>query len=115
MQTLFGSSVPAFLFVTLLLAGGASIAMGQALARAWRPRALVVVYALLLGGADRFLVFALADGRLLSMPGYLLDTAVVMALAHVAYQATRAHRMVTQYPWLYERVGTFSWRERPPP
>lgn len=112
MRDLTGASLPVFLVLTVLLAGGAGMAMGQALARAWRPRALVVFYALLLGGADRFLVFALFDGPLLSVTGYLVDTAVVMALALAAYQATRAHRMVTQYPWLYERAGTFGWRER---
>ena len=29
-----------------------------------------------------------------------------------AYQVTRARWMVTQYPWLYERAGLFSWREK---
>jgi hypothetical protein len=25
---------------------------------------------------------------------------------------TQARKMVKQYPWLYERSGLFSWRER---
>jgi hypothetical protein len=112
MRALTGASLPVFLLFTVLLAGGAGIAMGQAMARAWRPRALVVVYALLLGGGDRFLVLALFGGPLLSISGYLVDTTAVMALALAAYQATRAYRMVTQYPWIYERTGIFGWRER---
>jgi hypothetical protein len=112
MRDLTGASWQVFLVLTVGLAGGAGLAMGQSLARAWRPRALVVVYALLLGAADRFLVFALFQGPLLSFVGYLIDTAIVLALALAAYQATRAYRMVTQYPWLYERTGVFGWRER---
>ena len=27
---------------------------------------------------------------------------------------TRARQMARQYPWLYERTGPFSWRERKP-
>jgi len=29
----------------------------------------------------------------------------------VAYRVIRAHKMVTQYPWLYQRAGLFSWRK----
>jgi hypothetical protein len=112
MRALTGVGLPVFLILTVLLAGGASVAMGQALARAWRPRALVVVYALLLGAADRFLSFALFGAPLLSPVGYVVDTAVLLALALAAFQATRAWRLAMQYPWLYERVGLFGWRER---
>jgi hypothetical protein len=71
-----------------------------------------VAYALLLGAADRFLAYALFDGALLSVPGYLIDTAVLVAITLVAHRITRAQRMVSQYPWLYRRTGLFSWRER---
>jgi hypothetical protein len=27
---------------------------------------------------------------------------------------TKARKMVCQYPWLYERSGLFSWRDRNP-
>jgi hypothetical protein len=112
MRDLTGTSGLVFLVLTVVLAGGAAMAMGQALARAWRPRGLVIVYALLLGGAERFLAYALFQAPLLSVVGYLVDTATLLLLALAAFQATRAYRMVTQYPWLYERSGVFGWRER---
>ncbi len=112
MRAFAGNDWSAFVAVTLVLAGAAALAMGRALARGWRPRWQAVLYALLLAGASRFLLFALFDGRLLGVGAYLLDASVLTALALVGYQATRAHRMVMQYPWLYERAGIFSWRER---
>jgi hypothetical protein len=85
---------------------------GQALANAWQPQWQVVVYCLLLGLLDRFLGFALFGGPLLSVAGYLIDTAVLLAIGLFAYRFMRAYRMVSQYPWLYERAGLFSWREK---
>jgi hypothetical protein len=35
-------------------------------------------------------------------------------IASAAWRATRARRMTLQYPWLYERVGLFGWREHLP-
>jgi branched-chain amino acid transport system ATP-binding protein len=67
---------------------------------------------MLLACADRFLVYALFQGRLLSLAGYVVDAAILVAIALVAYRARRARQMVVQYPWLYERTGMFSWRER---
>jgi len=29
-----------------------------------------------------------------------------------AYRLTLARRMTVQYPWLYERTGIFTWRNR---
>jgi hypothetical protein len=66
----------------------------------------------LLGLATRFLSFALFEGRLLHLPGYLIDVAVLTAMAFLAYRMTRVRKMVSQYPWLYERVGLFAWRDR---
>ena len=58
-------------------------------------------YAALLGFLDRFIHWSLFDGDLLSPAGYLLDTAVLIAIALVAYRITQATKMVRQYPWLY--------------
>ena len=55
-----------FLLVTLVLGGGAATLAGRAIAATWRPWWQVVVYALILGGAVRFIHFALFDGTLLS-------------------------------------------------
>ena len=105
-------SIPAFIGVTLAFMGGCAFMTGQAVANTWRPLWQVVAYCLLLGAADRFLVFALFGGPLLDLAGYLLDTALLTAIGTAAWRMTRARRMCLQYPWLYERAGLFGWRER---
>ena len=105
------SSPAGFVIVTIFVSGGASYLMGQAMAFNWRPSWQVILYAFLLGGADRFLSFALFDGRLLSPTGYLIDTALLLIIALAAYRVTVAALMVRQYPWLYARTGLFGWRE----
>ena len=112
MIALLGTSLPVFIAVTVVLAGGAAFMTGQALSAHWRPAWQVVGYSLLLGFADRFIVFSLFGGELLSLSGYLIDTAVIMGIALLSYRATRARTMVAQYPWLYERAGPFGWREK---
>lgn len=112
MEQVIGSSLPVFLGVTCILAGGAAWLTGQAVAANWRPAWQVVLYSFLLGLADRFIVFALFDGELLSLTGYLVDSLVLLAMAATAYRLTLVARMVRQYPWLYERTGAFAWRER---
>ena len=98
--------------VVLLAMGFAASMTGQALANTWRPPWQVFVYCLLLGLTDRFLVFALYEGQLLSIAGYAVDTGVLMAIAFTAFRFTLARRMVAQYPWLYDRAGLFGWRPR---
>ena len=104
-------NLPVFIGITLVLGGGGAWMMGRALAANWRPVWQLVGYALLLGLADRFLVYALFEGELLSLRGYLLDTAVILGIALVSFRVTRVNTMVNQYPWLYRRVGPFGWRE----
>ncbi len=108
--TLTGSAPGVFIGITLALMGGCAFMSGQALASTWRPMWQAVPYALLLGLADRFLGYALFQGPLLSGRGYVLDALVLCAASLAAYRMTRAHQMVTQYPWLYERRGLFGWR-----
>ena len=52
-----------------------------------------------------------AATTLINLVAYVIGTAVLVGIAFVAYRATQAHKMVTQYPWLYERAGPFSWRK----
>lgn len=113
MESLIGNSFWVFFFVTLIIAGGAAFMMGQVIARTWRPAWQGVLYSLLLTAADRFMIYALFDGVLLSIPGFLFDAAVLTAIAMLAFRLTRARKMVTQYPWLYESAGPFHWREKP--
>ena len=111
MIALLGTSLPVFIAVTVVLGGGAAFMTGQALSAHWRPVWQAVGYSLLLGLADRFIIFSLFGGELLSLSGYVIDTAVIMTVALLSYRATRARTMVAQYPWLYERAGPFGWRK----
>jgi len=102
----------AFLILTVVLFGGAAALTGQALARNWRPPWQIVLYALLLAGADRFLLYALFGAALLSPAGYAAAAAILSLATAVSYRVTQASRMVAQYPWLYERAGPLGWRAR---
>lgn len=99
-----------FLGTTVFLMGGFSFMTGHALAATWRPWWQTIPYALMLGGVDRFLIYALFNGTLLSATGFLLDTAVLLLISLASYRLTQARKMVNQYPWLYERSGPFAWR-----
>ena len=37
---------------------------------------------------------------------------ILLAIASFAHRVTRVHRMVSQYPWLYERSSPLSWRTK---
>src|SRR5262245_27344259 len=104
-------SVYAFLLVTVLLGGGAAFLSGRAVARSWKPFGRVAIYMLLLGLAVRFLHWGLfagatyaswreLQGTLISPHYYIVDTAVLIALAALGYRLERARRMTTQYGWI---------------
>ncbi|UCH73593.1 MAG: hypothetical protein JSU82_14815 [Rhodospirillales bacterium] len=112
MEQLIGNSLAVFIGLTCVIAGGAAWMTGQALAATWRPVWQAVAYALLLALADRFLIFALFEGELLSLAGFALDGAVLVVIALAGHRITLAAQMVKQYPWLYERRGLLSWRPR---
>ena len=114
-MSLLGNSVGVYLGLTVCLMGFAAFMTGQATAVTWRPAWHALVYALLLGLADRFLAYALFGGSLLSPSAYLVDTSTLAAIALLAWRLGRARKMVSQYPWLYERVGLLGWRSRTPP
>lgn len=114
MNELLGASIPEFLGITVVLFGGAAFLMGQALAETWRPVWQNVLYGAMLAMGDRFILFALFGEDLLSIWGYLVHAAVLIAISLTAYRMSRAWRMVRQYPWLYERTGLFTWREKTP-
>ena len=57
-------------------------------------------------------LYALFGGDLLSLSGFLIDFAVLTVLALLAYRVTLVRKMVNQYPWRYERVSLFNYRER---
>jgi hypothetical protein len=108
-----GVTWPVFIGVVVCLFGFAALMTGQALAQTWRPAWQLVPYSLLLALGTQFFGWALFEGRLL-LVGWLIDAAVLFAMAFLAYRITRVHKMVAQYPWLYERAGLFGWREKRP-
>jgi len=114
-MSLLGNSVGVYFGLTVCLMGFAAFMTGQATAQTWKPAWHAVVYSALLGGADRFLAYALFRGSLLSLPAYLVDTATLAAIALLAWRLGRARKMVSQYPWLYEPAGPFAWRDKAPP
>jgi len=113
MQALTGdASIGVTFGLTVVLFGAAAWMLGQALALTWRALWQIAPYIALLAAADRFASFALFEGELLAPAGFLIDAAVLGAIATAAFLATRAAKMVQQYPWLFERSGPFAWRER---
>lgn len=114
------------LALTLILFGGTAVLMGNAIADTWRPMWQNVIYGCLLAIVDQFLGFALFDGPFFidslvssdaqplvpALVEYLFDAVVLSAISLLAYRVTIARKMVTQYPWLYERAGLLAWRPR---
>jgi hypothetical protein len=115
MEEMLGTSLPVFVAVTLVFMGGAACLTGQALAATWRPLAHLILYCFLLGLTDRFLVWSLFQGELLSLSGFLVDTLLITGFALVAYRITRISKTVSQYPWLYERDGLWRYRAKKAP
>ncbi|WP_413203653.1 DUF6867 family protein [Rhodospirillum sp. A1_3_36] len=111
-NALLGSSPLVFLLFTVVMVGWAAFMTGNALASTWRPMIQTVPYGILTGLANRFFVFALFGGELLSVTGFLIDTTILIGISLLAYRMTQARKMVGQYPWLYERTGLLGWREK---
>ena len=109
-----------FFFLTVVIGGGASLAMGRAMALKWGSFRQVLFYACLLGLADRFLHWGLFldkpldvyKGTITSIQYYAVDTAVLILFASLAYRLTQARQMTTQYRWLYRRTSPLTWEER---
>ncbi len=109
---MFGTTLPVFIGLTLILFGRAAWTTGQALATTWRPMVQLLPYGLLMAAGNRFFDYALFGGALLSLAGYVLSVVVVVVISAASYRMTLARKMVTQYPWLYEPAGLLSWRDR---
>jgi hypothetical protein len=105
-------SLGEFVFVTLILGGGAAWLAGRSLARSWEPAWKAALWMLPLAAAVRFIHFALFSGSLLTLHYYLVDLAILVALALAGHRATLTGQMVRQYEWLYQRAGPFGWRAR---
>jgi hypothetical protein len=95
-----------------LLGGGAAWLAGRAIAATWRPWWHVVAYMVVLGGAVRFMHFALFQSVLLSLHYYLVDTAVCLVGGLLGFRLMRVTQMTTCYGWLNQRDGLLTWRRR---
>jgi hypothetical protein len=99
-----------FLFMTVIIAGGAAFLAGRALALKWRPEWMAIAYMAPLAAALRFFHYALFNGSLLSLHYFLVDFVILVAAAVLGYRLMRVKQMTSQYPWLYQRAGLLSWR-----
>ncbi len=99
-------------FVTLVLGGGCAHLAGQAIATTWRSIWIAVLAMLPMGFAVRFVHFALFNEALFVPQTYVVETVILIAIACLAFQRTRAQQMVRQYYWLYEPNGPLGWRLR---
>lgn len=112
MDGILGAPLGVFIGLTIILMGGCGFMMGQSLAQSWKAEWGVYVYSLFIAFADRFLVYALFQGQLFSVQGFLVHWLVILLISLLAFRVARARRMVQQYPWLYVRTGPLSWREK---
>jgi len=101
-----------FLFLTLIIGGGAAFMAGRGMAIKWRPLWMTLFASVLLTLGLRFLHFALFEGQLTSVHYLITDFIVVAAFAVLGHRTTLAKKMVRQYPWLYEKTGPLNWRAK---
>jgi branched-chain amino acid transport system ATP-binding protein len=114
-ESWLGISISAF-----VVFGGFALMTGQALARTWRAGSQSIGYGVLLSLGARLNEFVLFIGRAQRLDEYIFDNLVfvlvnmvfLVAVTALAHRITLARMMVTQYPWMYERVGLFSWRAK---
>jgi len=105
-------SIWIFLLVSVVMGGAAAWTSGKSLAQTWRPAWQIVPAMLVLGLGIRFIHFALFEGTLLSPHYYAIDVAILLVAAVLGYRHKRTLQMTTQYRWLYEKTGPFSWKEK---
>ena len=101
-----------FLLVTVVMGGWLAWMTGRAVALTWKPNFQLVLYILVLGLVLRFIHFALFQATLLTLHYYIIDTIVLMGFGFAGWRYNRARQMTTQYSWLFERTGPFSWKPR---
>jgi hypothetical protein len=106
------SSIWLFLLVTVIMGGWAAWRSGVAVAKTWKPVIILGFYMLMLGGAVRFIHFALFEGTLFSLRYYLIDTVIITIIAYLGWRHARAGAMARQYPFAFERSSPFGWRRK---
>jgi hypothetical protein len=90
-----------FVGVTLVLGGLASFASGRAAAVAWSRPTLLLLYAVFLAAAMRFLHWSLFQEPLGAPLAALVAYGWSLAAQGASWLAARRALMRRQYPWLY--------------
>ncbi len=111
MESILGATWGEFIFLTVIMFGGAAYMMGLSLAETWRPMAQCLPYGVLLGAANRLFGNFFFAHDVLSVPGLVVGTLFLILVALFAYRTTQARKMVAQYPWLYQRAGLMGWKK----
>ena len=101
-----------FLFLTVILGGGAAFMAGRSLAGGWKPIWLLMAYMIPFTGGLRFLHYALFQAQLTSLLYFITHGVILVGLAVLGYRITRVNQMTEKYPWLYEKVSPFGWRDK---
>ena len=114
LAALLGTTPSVFIGLTVILVGGAAILTGRAVANNWKPAWQVVAACFGLALANRFLTYALFQGELLNLPGLIVNFAVLSGLGLLSWRIAKVGKMVSQYPWRYERTSPFAYRELAP-
>ncbi len=112
MQLLIEDSPWIFLVMTIILGGGAAFMAGRSLASGWKPIGLLLAYMVPFTAGMRFLHFALFEATLTSLHYFITDGLIFVASALLGYRLMRVAQMTTQYPWLYERSGPLTWKNK---
>ena len=112
MEFLFEENLGVFLFLTVILGGGAAFMAGRSTARSWGSPVSLFISMLVLNAGLRFLHFALFQADLLSVEHFIVQGVLLEIFAFIGYRMTLAKLMVTKYPWLYEKTSPFSWRQK---
>lgn len=101
-----------FLFLTLILGGGAAYLAGRGMAIKWRPLWMPLLAMVPLTLGLRFLHFALFEAKLTSLHYLVTDFIILLVFAFLGYRITMVKKMTRQYPWLYEKASPFGWRSK---
>jgi hypothetical protein len=109
--TFLGTSPGVFIGLTVILVGGAAILTGRAVAGNWKPAWQVIAACFGLALVDRFLIYALFEGTLLSFWGTLIHFVLLSAMGLAAWRMAKVAKLVNQYPWRYRRTSPFGYAE----
>ena len=101
-----------FLLMTLTLFGWCSYQLGKAMANTWQSISLMIFYVFLLTLFDRFLLFALFEQELLSIILFFIDFITLSLISSISYRVAKINYMVNQYPWKYQKIGFFSYKNK---